>query len=144
MRRVLRRLTYLAALICILVSPSMAEMDRVYRSVRALSGKEMQVAVFGRMNTKECKPLPLPEIRVIAAPEHGSLVVRATTLTANNYQSCPNLRLRAQVLLYTSALNYIGSDIVSFTVTFENGQTQAHQISIIISKEGEPSKPEEL
>jgi predicted amino acid racemase len=95
-------------------------------------------------NAKECKPLPLPQIHVIAAPEHGSLTVRTTKVTTNQSQNCPNLRLPARVLLYKSEANYVGSDLVSFTVTFENGEMQGHQISILVAKEGEPSKAEEL
>ena len=134
----------LAALICVATLPAQAQVDRVYRSARALSGKEMRLALFGRVNAKECKPLPLPEIRVIAAPEHGSLTVRASTVSTNQYQGCPNLTLPAQVLLYKSAPDYVGSDSVGFTVTFENGETQAHRISITIAKDGEASKAEEL
>jgi hypothetical protein len=135
---------FLSALICLVMWPAWAQIDRIYRSVRALSGKEMQLTLFGRANTRECKPLPLPEIHVIAAPEHGSLRVRAATVTTNQYQGCPNLKLKVQVLLYKSAPDYVGSDTVSFAVTFENGERQAHQISIAVAKEGEPSKAEEL
>ena len=135
---------FFAALICLVMVPALAQVDRIYRSVRALSGKEMQLALFGRANTKECKPLPLPEIHVIAAPEHGTLTVRAATVTTNQYRGCPNLKLQVQVLLYKSAPDFVGSDTVSFAVTFENGERQAHQISITVAKEGEASKPEEL
>jgi hypothetical protein len=134
----------LAALICLATLPALAQVDRVYRSARALSGKEMSLALFGRVNPKECKPLPLPKIHVIAAPEHGSLTVRESTVSTNQYRGCPNLKLPAQVLLYKSTPDYVGSDTVSFTVTFENGETQAHQISITIAKEGKASKAEDL
>ncbi len=132
------------ALTAFLISPGTAQVDRIYRSVRALTNKELQLALFGRANTKECKPLPVPQIHVITPPEHGSLTVRTTTVTTNQSPNCPNLSLPAQVLLYKSESNYVGSDLVSFTVTFENGQMQGHQISIAVVKEGEPSKAEEL
>ena len=142
--RMLVRKIWPCALICLVSNTSLAQMDRVYRSVRALSDKEIQLALFGRANTRECKSLPLPDIHVIQAPEHGTLTVRVATLATNQYPSCPNLKLQAQVLLYKSASNYIGNDALSFTVRFENGQIQAHQISIIVTNQGEPSKPEEL
>ena len=144
MRRTLTQALPLIALFSLLIRPSIAEVERVYRSVRALSDKELQISVFGRVNTKDCKPLPLPGIRVISAPEHGSLTVRVVTLTTNQYPGCPALRLPAQVLLYKSVLNYEGNDQVSFAVTFENGQMQMHQITIVVVKEGEPSKSEDL
>ncbi len=135
---------FFAALVYFVMLPALAQVDRIYRGVRALSGKEMQLALLGRASTRECKPLPLPEIHVIAAPEHGLLTVRAGTVTTNQYQGCPNLKLRVQVLLYRSTPGYVGSDTVSFAVTFENGERQAHQISITVAKEGEASKAEEL
>jgi hypothetical protein len=145
MTRMRRQRLLFGALIYLFISPAMAQSDRVYRSVRVPSNKETQIALFARANTKECTPLPLPEIRVIAAPEHGSLVVRSTTLTTNQDQRCPNLKLQAQVLLYRSTSDYVGSDIVSFAVTFEGGKTEAHQISITVVKENKAAlKPEQL
>ena len=120
------------SLICLISKTSPAQMDRVYRSVRALSDKEIQLALFGRANTRECKSLPLPDIHVIEAPEHGTLTVRVATLATNQYPSCPNLKLQAQVLLYKSVSNYIGSDAVSFTVRFEKRTATTADSALIL------------
>jgi hypothetical protein len=144
MRRFLAQAFVSGALLCLLTVSAVAQADRVYRSVRVLSEKEIQIALFARVNTNECKPLPLPGIQVIAAPEHGSLTVRSAFVTTKADQKCPSLRIPAQLLLYKSMSSYEGNDIVGFAVTFENGVTQAHQISITVMKAGEPTKPEEL
>jgi hypothetical protein len=124
--------------------PAQAQDERVYQSVRALSGKEMRVALFGRANSRDCKALPIPDVRVVDPPKNGLLTVRTLTLTTNRYPNCANLQIPAQVLFYQSRSNYVGSDSISFTVTFENGLTQAHSIAITVSKEGEPTKPQDL
>jgi hypothetical protein len=144
MLRLLTQAFLVNTLLCLLTVLSVAQVDRVYRSVRVLSDKEIQIAAFARANTNECKPLPLPQIHVISSPEHGSLTVRSAFVTTKADQKCPGLRIPAQVLLYKSISSYVGNDIVSFTVTFENGVTQIHQISLTVAKEGEATKPEEL
>jgi len=85
--------------------------------VRALTGKELRVAVFARVNAKDCKPVQLPEIQVIDPPKNGALTIRVLTLTTERYPNCPNLKTPAQVLFYQSAADYAGPDSISFTVT---------------------------
>jgi hypothetical protein len=136
------------ALFCILVGltnvSAKAQEERVYQSARAISGKEVQVALFGRANGKECKALPIPEVRVVDPPKNGALIIRAATLTTNRYPNCPNLKVPAQVLFYQSRSDYVGPDSISFTVTFENGLVQAHSLAITVAKDGQPSSAQDL
>jgi hypothetical protein len=81
---------------------------------------------------------------VIDPPKNGALTIRVLTLTTERYPSCPNLKSPAQVLFYQSAAGYTGSDSISFTVTFENGEKQTHFIAITVTKEGQASTPEQL
>jgi len=144
MNRIHRFFALVSALICLINLPAVAQNERVYQSARALSGKEVRVALFGRANPKECKALPIPEVRVVDPPKNGALIVRTTTVTTNRYPGCANLKLPAQVLFYLSKADYVGPDSISFTVTFENGVTQAHSIAITVAKDGEPTKLQEL
>jgi hypothetical protein len=132
------------AILCHSGLPAAAQEERVYQSARALSGKEVRLALFGRVDAKECKPLQLPDIQVIAPPKSGALTIRVVTITTTRYPNCPNLKLPAQVIFYRSAPDYIGSDSISFTVTFENGQKQAHSFAITVTKEGQPSTAQDL
>jgi hypothetical protein len=124
--------------------PAVAQQERVYQSARTASGKEARIALFGRANAKECKALPIPEIRIVDSPKHGILVVRTATITTNRYQSCGALKVPAQVLFYKSRTDYVGPDSISFVVTFENGMRQEHSIAITVVKDGEPTEPQEL
>ena len=130
--------------ICLINAPGRGQEERVYQSARAISGKEVRVALFGRANGKECKALPIPEIRVVDPPKNGALIIRTASLTTNRYPNCPNLKVPAQVLFYQSRSDYVGSDSVSFTVTFENGHVQAHSLAITVAKDGQPSNAQDL
>jgi hypothetical protein len=132
------------ALTCAINVLALAQDERVYRSARAISGKEVRVALFGRANPKECKALPVPEIRVVDPPKNGTLTIRTMTVTTNRYPACANLKLPAQVMFYRSDADYVGPDSISFTVTFDNGLMQAHSIVITVAKEGEPTKLQDL
>ncbi len=134
----------ICAVICLINPRAIAQEERVYQSARALSGKEVRVGIFARANTKDCKPLQLPDIEVIAPPKNGALTIRVLTITTTRYPNCPNLKLPAQVLFYQSAPDYVGSDSISFMVTFENGQKQAHSLAISVTKEGQPSNAQDL
>lgn len=144
MNHVCVRFACFFTLICLIDVPAVGQEERVYQSARAISGKEVRVALFGRADGKECKALPLPEIRVVDPPKNGVLIIRTATLTTNRYPSCPNLKVPAQVLFYQSRSDYVGPDSISFTVTFENGLTQAHSLVIAVAKDGSPSSAQDL
>jgi hypothetical protein len=111
-----------------------AQEERVYESAQAVAGKSVQIGVFGRANGNECKSGPLPEIHVLHPPEHGTLTVKRGTVKTDRFANCPGLQVNAQVLFYQSRGDYVGVDSVAFVVSFENGETQAREISITVSK----------
>ncbi len=131
-------------LIGVIAAPAVAQEERVYQSARAISGKEVRVALFGRANGKECRALPIPEVRVVDPPKNGALIVRTAILTTNRYPNCPSLKVPAQVLFYQSRADFVGSDSISFTVTLENGLVQAHSMAITVAKDGQPSNAQDL
>jgi hypothetical protein len=144
MNRVNARFALALTLVCLLHGPAGAQEERVYQSARAISGKEVRVAMFGRANGNECKALPIPEVRVNDPPKNGALVIRAATIVTSRYPNCPNLKVPAQVLFYQGRSDYVGPDSIGFTVTFENGRTQIHTLSITVAKDGPPTTPEAL
>jgi hypothetical protein len=139
----MRLICVISALICGLVHlvsmPVLAQDERVYQSARALTGREVRLAFFARANTKDCKALALPDIQVVTPPKNGALTIRNVPITTNQYQGCPDLKLRAVALFYRSNAGYLGQDSVAFIVTFENGQSQAHSFAITVAKDGEPT-----
>ena len=115
----------------------LAQDQRVYESAQAVSGKQIKLGVFGTANTKECRSDPAPEVRVVAPPQHGSLVVEKGTLTTDRYPNCPKLKVPVQILMYQPRSDYVGQDNVAFVVSFENGTTQARSIAISVIKSPE-------
>ena len=144
MRHLTAHSALICAFICLINLPAIAQEERVYQSVRALTGKELRVGVFARVSSKDCKPVQIPEIQVTVPPKNGALTIRVLTVTTNRYPNCPNLKTPAQVLFYQSGADYTGPDSISFTVTFENGEKQTHFIAITVTKEGQASTPEQL
>lgn len=131
----------LAALICLIGSSVWAQNERVYQSAQAVSGKEVRIGLFARANVKECKPLLSPNVRVVAPPGHGSLIIRTMTLITDRYPDCPHLKVPAQVLFYRSLTNYVGSDAVSVVVTSEDGRSSEVSIAIAVGKGAQGSPP---
>jgi hypothetical protein len=123
----------LITMICLANAKAVAEDERVYETAQAVTGKAVQIAVFARANGAECKSGPLPDVKVVHAPEHGTLTLKRGTLKTDRFPKCPGLQLNAQVLFYQSRDNFVGADDVAFVVSFDNGETQARQISINVT-----------
>ena len=117
--------------------PAIAQDQRVYESAQSVSGKQIKVGVFGTANTKECRSNPAPELRVVAPPQHGELVVQKGTLTTDRYPNCPKLNVAVQILLYQSKPDYVGQDSIAFVLSFANGTTQARSVAITVIKSPE-------
>ena len=49
--------------------------DKIYRSAEAVSGKEVRLSMHANVS-KDCKPGPLPEIKVVATAKHGVVAVK--------------------------------------------------------------------
>jgi hypothetical protein len=138
----MKRMLIALILTCTLSASGFSQEERIYQSARVVMGKEMRLTLFARVNRKDCKLLPLPEIRVVAPPKNGSFIVKNLMITTNRYENCPNLKLEAVGLFYKSNSGYVGADSVSFVVTFENGQSQAHSFTVLVEKEIQASNAE--
>ena len=129
-----RWLGLVPSLVVASLGPGLAQDQRVYESAQSVSGKQVKVGVFGTANTKVCRSDPAPQIRVVAPPQHGILVVEEGTLTTDRYPNCPKLKVAVQILLYQSKPDYVGLDRVAFVVTFQSGATQARTVAINVIK----------
>jgi hypothetical protein len=119
--------------VCLASAVAVAEDERVYETAQAITGKAVQIGVFARANGVECKSGPLPDVKVVHAPEHGTLTLKRGTLKTDRFPKCPGLQVNAQVLFYQSRADFVGADDVAFVVSFDNGETQARQISINVT-----------
>jgi hypothetical protein len=100
-----------------------------YAKKEATSGRIAQLNIHASA-TKDCKPAPLPNVRLIDRPANGTLIVRRGLLTTNRIPACPNLKIPAQVVLYTSVGNFVGKDRAVYEVESANGDKQKFDIEI--------------
>src|SRR3712207_4915380 len=88
----------LASVASLAVSAALAQ-DSVHRSAQAASGQPVRLSVHLNLK-RDCSPDTPPEVRVVTAPQNGSLAIRSGKLRAARIQSCENVEVPAQAVLY--------------------------------------------
>lgn len=108
----------------------------VARRAKGPPGKDIRIAVY--VNVKpDCSSGPMPTIRLVGAPAHGTVTVRKATIKATNVRECLALEVPGFVALYRSRPGFAGADIVSLEVRFPDKPPQVHEIAITIADGGE-------
>jgi hypothetical protein len=111
-----------------------------YSMASAVAGKPAQLNVHAA--ARNCQPAPLPTIKLIERPSNGTLVVRRATLTTNRIQTCPNLKVPAQVVIYTAQPGFTGKDRVVYEVESASGSKQKFDIEVTVTAAPQtPAKP---
>ena len=77
------------------------------RSVR--SGAATVVLAYGTYNTDNCLQGPLPTLRIVGAPQHGSVEVGRGS-QPNTSPRCPGTRVPGITVIYRSKSGYRGPD----------------------------------
>ena len=111
--------------------------EKAVRSVDAVAGKSTRLTVHGDV-TKDCKPGPLPEIRITTSPKHGSLTVRQGKSKAGSLKRCPSLEVPVQGVFYQANAGYAGSDEVAYTVVRAGQATQSVTVKITVGAQAKP------
>lgn len=129
------------ALACAGALPAAAQENKVYRSTEAVTGKSVRLGVYANVS-KECTTGPLPEVKVVTPPKHGSLAVRTGNLKPGVVPRCPNLEIPAQGVFYQSNAKYTGADEVAYEVKHQNGRVQSLSVKITVTGAAKPgAKP---
>jgi hypothetical protein len=82
-----------------------AQGDVTERQVKVATGHDERVGVYTNIKP-DCTGGPLPAIRLLAAPAHGSVTVRRGTLKATNFKQCLAAEVPALLAFYRSAANF--------------------------------------
>lgn len=128
-------------LACAGALPAAAQGDKVYRSADAVTGKAVRLGVYANVS-KECTTGPLPEVKVVTPPKHGSLAVKTANLKPGIVPRCPNLEVPVQGVFYQSNPKYAGADEVAYEVKHQNGRVQSLSVKITVTGEAKPgAKP---
>ena len=117
--------------------------EQTFRTVEAAPGKPVRLGVVGNI-TKECTPGPMPEVKVVTQPSHGTLAVRSGKTKAGTLPRCPNLEVPIQAVFYQAHPKFTGTDQVAYTVKNVEGRTQSFTLKINVSGQATPeAKPQD-
>lgn len=134
-----------ACLVLLLVpwaEPAAAQ-EQTFRTVEAAPGKLVRLGLVGNV-TKECTPGPMPEIKVLTQPSHGTLAVRSGKTKVGTLARCPNLEVPILALFYQANPKFSGTDQVAYTVKSADGRTQSFTLKITVSGQARPqAKPQD-
>jgi len=116
----------------LLVLGSRAQGELVERQVKASPGKDVRVGVFLNIR-QDCTSGPLPAIRLLAPPAHGTVSVKRATFKATNFKQCLATEVPAFVAFYRAAMDFSGADTFDLEVTAVGGRKQIERFQVSVS-----------
>src|SRR6185436_13734946 len=127
----MKHFTWVMAALLGLTGITAAQEKVIERSVKAQSGKEIQAGVYLNVSP-DCTSGPLPTIRLAAAPEHGSVLVKKAKVNATNYKQCLALEVPGYVAFYRSRPQFVGVDVFTLEVKFPGGRTEIQKFTVMV------------
>lgn len=118
----MRALPALAFALITLSTPTLAQ-----EVATAKSGVETRVGWIGSLKS-DCTANPAPEVRPAKTADHGVIKLTQGTVTTNQVPSCPNAKVPAIVVFYTSAAGYKGAD--AFSLSAGSGGPRTYSITV--------------
>ena len=115
-----------------LTAVALAQDAIVQKEIKGKSGQVMRIAVFTSI-LPDCTGGPLPTVRLVTPPSHGTVIVKKGKLNATNVKQCLALEVPALVAFYKSASDYAGTDMAILEVKSAQGATQLQRFSITVS-----------
>ncbi len=77
----------------------------VDRNVQAMPGSDVRVGIYTSIK-QDCTSGPLPAIRLVTPPAHGTITVKRATLKATNFKQCLATDVPAFVAFYRAAAKF--------------------------------------
>jgi len=115
-----------AALFCASALDARAQGESPERAITAAPGKDVRFGVYTDIRP-DCGSGPLPGVRLVTPPAHGTVTVKRGTLKATNFKQCLGLDVPAFVGFYRAAADFNGADTFEIEITPQDGHKQ-HQI----------------
>jgi hypothetical protein len=104
----------------------------VQKDIKGKSGQVIRIAVFANVLT-DCTGGPLPTVRLVTPPAHGTVIVKKAKLNATNVKQCLALEVPALVAFYKSASDFAGTDTAVLEIKLAQGAGRLQRYSITIS-----------
>jgi hypothetical protein len=84
-----------------------------------------------------CHSQTLPEIRIVAQPTHGEVVVRVAQRAVEAPPGgplfyCAGRHVAARVVQYRSKPGYVGPDYLSYRVSFADGEVETYEKTLTV------------
>ena len=124
-----------------LISPALAQEQR-FRTVKAEAGKQVRLGLIANI-TKECTIGPTLDVKVVAAPKHGTLAIRSGKTKAGSLKRCPTLEVPVRGVFNQANPNATGTDEVVYEIKRANGSTQTITAKIEIGSGQGSAKPDD-
>lgn len=117
---------------CVATTVARPQGNVVERQITAAPG---QVKRFGAyINTRpDCTPGPLPAIRLVTPPAHGTVTIKRATFKATNFKQCLAIEVPALVAFYRAGVDFSGTDEFSLEVTSAGGRKEMQHFQVSAS-----------
>jgi hypothetical protein len=125
-----------AALLFVLAFTAHAQDDLIERDIKASPGRDVRVGIYTAIRA-DCNSGPLPAIRLMNPPVHGTISVRRGTLKATNFKQCLATEVPAFVAFYRAAAGFNGNDEFDLEITFAGGRKQIQHFQVNVAGEGQ-------
>jgi hypothetical protein len=104
----------------------------VERQIKAAPGRDVRVGIYTDIRP-DCTAGPLPAIKLVTAPAHGTVTVKRGTLKATNFKQCLATEVPAFVAFYRAAENFEGNDEFELEISLAAGRKQIQHIRVNVS-----------
>ena len=102
------------------------------RHVTASPGHDKRVGVYINIRP-DCTGGPLPAIRLLNAPAHGSVIVKRGRLKATNVKECLAIEVPALLASYRAVGSFTGNDEFELEITLQGGRKQVQRFHVNVS-----------
>jgi hypothetical protein len=97
-----------------------------------MPGSDVRVGIYTSIR-QDCTSGPLPAIRLVTPPAHGTITVRRAMLKATNFKQCLATDVPAFVAIYRAVQDFSGTDEFELEVNFSGGRKQTQHFHVSVS-----------
>jgi len=97
-----------------------------------MPGSDVRVGIYTGIK-QDCTSGPLPAIRLVTPPAHGTITVKRAMLKATNFKQCLAIDVPAFVAFYRAVQDFNGTDEFELEVNFSGGRKQTQHFHVSVS-----------
>jgi hypothetical protein len=121
-----------AAFLCLSVLVARAQGNVAEREIKAAPGREVRVGIYTDIR-QDCTSGPLPAIRLVTPPAHGTVSVRRGMLKATNFKQCLAAEVPAFVAFYRAVAEFTGADEFALEIGWPQGRKELQHFRVNVS-----------